>query len=392
GNLIDFDPGANTFSITTTGYFDSYLAKYDSSGGFIHAAQIGGTKDEMILDFALDDSANIYSIGTFSSKDVDFNPSPSATYTVAAKGPWDSFIAKYSKDLDFKLMYTFGDTGSTAYVSTTFRKIKRIRDNLHITGGIGKKNNVDFDVSTSNYYIPNLDTASGSGVYLTYDLNFNLKNAFGLSYKIGQYDTDMDSLGNFYVCGSFLSMGLDFDPGPGNYILNSNFGHDMFLAKYSNSGSFNWAFNIGTNKVSTNNVGADLVFLDDSLNILIIGATENDSIDLDPSINNAIHVSNKPYGKMFFARYKQQSFTGINNFNEELNNYIQVLPNPAFNNIYISIKDEDELLFFNTLSQNISTLRCYRNKVNLFDISNLASGLYYLKSEKTGIIKKIIKQ
>src|SRR5436190_23164970 len=54
----------------------------------------------------------------------------------------------------------------------------------------------------------------------------------------------LDDSGYIYVTGIFNDA-LDFDPGPGNYTLNSNGYSDIFILKLDTAGNFIWARSLG---------------------------------------------------------------------------------------------------------------------------------------------------
>ena len=57
------------------------------------------------------------------------------------------------------------------------------------------------------------------------------------------YGIATDANGNVIITGNFSNT-VDFDPGPGTFNLTANNG-DGFIAKYSATGSFLWAFALG---------------------------------------------------------------------------------------------------------------------------------------------------
>lgn len=72
---IDFDPGAANFNLTASGMQDIFVAKLDSSGGFVWATTTKGTLGAAAETYGLkvDKRDNIYITGQF-SKSIDFDP------------------------------------------------------------------------------------------------------------------------------------------------------------------------------------------------------------------------------------------------------------------------------------------------------------------------------
>lgn len=112
--------------------------------------------------------------------------------------------------------------------------------------------------------------------------------------------------GNVAIAGYFTGS-VDFDPGPGAHILNSNGEKDCFIACYSPSGSFIWAFNIGGDGID---IVYDLAF-DLNNDILVAGSFRGQNVDFDPGTGTAFlsEVGNTVYnpypyaGEIFFAKY-----------------------------------------------------------------------------------------
>jgi hypothetical protein len=91
----DFNPGAGTFSLTTSSQFDydCYIQKVDSMGNFVWVKRFGGTPNQdQGFGIALEDSNHINSTGVFYGT-VDFDPGP-GIYNLTSAGMEDIFISK----------------------------------------------------------------------------------------------------------------------------------------------------------------------------------------------------------------------------------------------------------------------------------------------------------
>src|SRR5690606_23442758 len=137
--------------------------------------------------------------------------------------------------------------------------------------------NVDFDPGVGIF---NLSSSySSSDIYITKtDRNKNLIWA----KKIGSGTSDqghsitIDSSGFVYVTGAFTNS-VDFDPGPGTFLLNSTSGAKMFLLKLDSDGQFIWAV---AHQGSGSSEGSS-VKLDSFGNIFVCGSFKN-TVDMDP--------------------------------------------------------------------------------------------------------------
>ena len=87
----------NDVSLTSNGWIDTFIAKYDISGNCIWAINMGGEYDDYCCSIALDENGNIYGTGSF-GRLADFDPSDEVA-NLSYHGPLplfsDAFIAKY---------------------------------------------------------------------------------------------------------------------------------------------------------------------------------------------------------------------------------------------------------------------------------------------------------
>jgi len=91
-DIVDFDPGAGTFNITSSGSYDSFISKLDAAGNFIWAKSFQGTNQVRNNDLTLDLQGNIYTTGFFQGT-ADFDPG-SGTYNLSAIAATNIYISK----------------------------------------------------------------------------------------------------------------------------------------------------------------------------------------------------------------------------------------------------------------------------------------------------------
>jgi hypothetical protein len=111
--------------------------------------------------------------------------------------------------------------------------------NVYTTGYF--RGTVDFDPGTSTY---NLTSAGDLDIFVS---KLDSSGNFLWAKRIGGTDSDrgngiaVDSLGNVYTTGFFYDI-VDFDPGPGEYLLGSEDSFsDVFVSKLDTYGNFVWA-------------------------------------------------------------------------------------------------------------------------------------------------------
>jgi len=117
----DFNPGFTTNQMTGTA-FDTFLAKYDSTGNYQWAIQAGGTDNDCAYSITLDNNA-IYTTGYF-KKEVDFN-SAAGISNLSSTGVEDVYILKQKECTPVTVSATqnnitcFGGNNGSATLSAT---------------------------------------------------------------------------------------------------------------------------------------------------------------------------------------------------------------------------------------------------------------------------------
>ena len=160
---------------------------------------------------------------------------------------------------------------------------------------------IDLDPSAAVANVSAVNTTHLNAFIAKYDTLHNFNWGFSL-YSTDQSlvsDIGTDINNNIYVAGEFVNQ-MDTDPSAtATYILNAaGAGRDIYVAKYSPAGIFQWAFSIGSS-LSTDYLRK--MICDNDGNTYITG-TISDSVDFDPSaVVHRLYATTS--GTMFIAKY-----------------------------------------------------------------------------------------
>lgn len=227
GGTADFDTGVGTATLNG-GNQSAFFAKYDNSGNYIFAKNLGTAVDNACGDLELDASGNIYVTGVFTGT-TNFNPG-STTNTVATKGFGDIFLAKYDNNGAFQWVNTFGGIG---WEGANAIAIDASND-IYFTGYFGS-GTMDIDPGPAN--VPLTGSTSGALFLGKFNSNGNYiwAGSVGASGYTEGLDLHLDQTGNLYLCGVFANT-QDFDFGSNNVsITSTNSNSDIFFAKYGST-------------------------------------------------------------------------------------------------------------------------------------------------------------
>jgi hypothetical protein len=267
-NTVDFDPGAGTFNLTSTGGIDVFISKLDSSGNFIWAKHIEGTENKMGYSLAIDNSGNVYTAGYFQGT-VIVDPSIGNVNLTSAGGA-DIFICKFNSSGNFEWVKQIGGTDNDFGFSLALD----VSGNIYTAGVF--EGTVDFDPSVGTN---NLTSSGGRDAFISkLDVSGNLiwaKNFGGINDEQAR-SIAIDASGNVYITGHFEGT-ADFDPSVGTFSLTSAGDQDIFINKLDVSGNFVWAKRMG----GANNDSGRSLAIDGSGNIYTTGYFRG-TTDFDP--------------------------------------------------------------------------------------------------------------
>lgn len=340
-------------TLTSSGSSDIFIVKINSTGVYQWAVKAGGSGNDRGLSIALDASNNVFVTGYFNGS-ADF----SAT-TLTSAGLQDVFIAKYStagvllwaeraggtdSDIgngicvdnsgnaivtgEFKGASTFGTTTLNSINGTTDVFIAKIDGTgvfSWIKHGSGTGSNRGIDIGcdasgnvyttgqfSSNFTFDALHTNTMFNVI--YLAKFNSAGAEQWFKTIGggtsafAYSLDVRSVGEVFITGDFTG-DLTFFNSP-NTTLVSTYDNEIFLAKYSPSGSTIWASKSG----SDNAVSARGVAVDATGNSYVIGHFECSFDDYTEDYGEAIFNS-VGYEDIFISKF---SASGLWNYSKHI--------------------------------------------------------------------------
>ena len=263
----DFDDGPGVFNMTSNGDQDLFITEYDSAGNFHWAKHIGGLQGDQVREMKLDNQGNIILMGMYQGT-VDMDPGP-GTANVISLGS-DAFVIK----LDNNGNYIWSRQWQVYSINTMEVDAN---NNIILGGDFGGPADFDPGIGTFNMTAGNLYNdlfVCKIDAYGNFKWAKQMPNQSNASMQ--ELSMESDSKGNIFMAGNF-TQSLDFDPGSGVMVLNSNGDNDGFLVKLDSNGSFSWVKQFGAGGTDK----AWSVSLD-HLDQIILTGYYNGTVDFDP--------------------------------------------------------------------------------------------------------------
>ena len=270
--VVDFDPSAATFNLSSAGGFDAFVLKLSTAGNFVWAKRFGGGGRDEAASIAIDRNNNVYTIGSFEST-ADFDPS-AATFNLVSVNYIDIFISKLDANGNFVWAKSMGGNRYDYGIGIALDA----NDNIYATGEF--QATVDFDPSADTFRLTsngNTTTGPSNSFILKLDANGN----FVWAKKIASSDSNtgyavaIDANSNIYMTGLFRGL-ADFDPNSTVFNLTSAGNYDVFILKLDVNGDFIWAQRMGAASVDR---GASIA-LDANDNVHVTGSFQS-TVDFD---------------------------------------------------------------------------------------------------------------
>lgn len=265
---VDFDPSDETHMLAATGLQDIFVQKLSPDGELLWAHGMGSELAEAGYSIAVDNSGNVYTLGTFALT-ADFDPGMGNT-ELTSLGDWDIFLQKLDTDGNLIWAKQWGSAGSDVGWDIAID----FSGNVICTGYFSET--VDFDPGTGVFELTSLDANDAFVLKLDADGNFLWAHQAGGTGTQTGYSAATDQVGNVLVTGTFRNT-VDFDPGNGTDELTSVTTSAGFVWKLDADGNHLWAIPIGSEtgasprEVATDGLG----------NVITTGLFSN-SADFDP--------------------------------------------------------------------------------------------------------------
>jgi hypothetical protein len=234
-------------NVTTGGSYDIFAVKYSSSGGHTWSKRLGGSGSDNAYGVAVDRNGSVLVAGSFYSPSVDFGGG-----ALTNAGYQDAFVAKYASDGSYLWAKRLG--GANTDIATAVAV--DTNGNVVVAGYF--QGTVDFGGG-------GLTSGGGSDIFVA---KYASDGSYLWAKRFGGTSSDIpkavavDGSGNVAVAGYFQGT-VNFGGG----TLTSAGSSDIFVAKYSSTGSHLWSKSFG----STSSDYGYAVAIDGSGNVVVAG-------------------------------------------------------------------------------------------------------------------------
>lgn len=316
---LDFDPGPLVAGIRSNGSNDVYMKKSSPTGALLWVKRIGGTGNDKRSGSALDAAGNLY-LAINCSGIIDLDPG-SGVYN--SEGLGDALL-KLDKNGDFVWALNFVDLNEGLGLSNI---VVSESNAIYIGGAF--QGHKDFDPGPGTF---NMNTQFGITWTDAFLMKLDASGAFQWAKKWGDSDLDytaaiaLDHQGNILANGLF-KYEVDFDPGPGETILDVDQECTIFVSKFDTSGNFIWVKSLKSEFPSG-------FSLDANDNILIGGVLlGTNDMDPGPGVFNLTPPSG--YRDIFIVKLDADgNFLWAKNMGGNSDDYIKSIDTDELGNVY----------------------------------------------------------
>lgn len=224
---VDFGTGP----VPTNGLADAFLSRHDpANGNTLWVISAGGEVNDLANGVDVDAAGNVFITGGWASDTIRFGPND---HINAGPGFPDIFTAKYSANGNYIWSVTEGGPDNDHADAIVIDRFNNV-----IIGGHYHSTSFVAGSTTLN------NGGMGDPFIFKYDNGGNIQWAkdAGGPFNDFSYSVTVDSSGNSYLTGMFISPSITFGS---TTLTNASGVEDMFLTKYDPNGNELWALGDG---------------------------------------------------------------------------------------------------------------------------------------------------
>lgn len=388
--LVDFDPGAGTYTLNSVAGYDIFISKLDGSGNFLWAKTMGGSFGDYGKSLDLDPLGNVYTTGIYSSN-VDFDPGPGTFSLSNTAGSQATYVSKLDSSGNFVWANQIGGQSGTfvegeGICLDTYGAI-------YLTGDFGGK--IDFNPGAGVYDLA--DTLGGIAYALKLDCLYPTLSIACTSSLLCSGSPCTITVGGGVI--------YSWSTGSSSSSITVNPSVDTIYSV------------IGTDSTGCSNKTTQLIMVNPlplinvvtSDTVLCVGETTTLSAtgansytwSTGSNLNNTIvsptvtttytinGTDNNNCTSMAVFTQSVSACIGILEFSLE-NPTIKIYPNPNNGNFTIESESESTLLISNELGQKIQQLNLNASNNYKVLVNSLNGGVYFITSANCRVNKKIV--
>ncbi len=318
---IIFGTGGNSFSISSTGLRDGFIAKYASDGTFLDAQTLGSSNNDDITTISIDNDQNIILFGRCGEEgDFDFG---SDEHTVFISNSDErNFILKVSPEFDFISVFR------VSCDALNINKLTTTANNNYILAG-NYYGTINFNDTTWLSHQNN--EPAGLVMKITADGNFIWATRIAGETYQDVVDFKLAEDGYTYITGQIQGLSTFLSPVGSQPFQSDSNSRDVFFAKMNQAGNFDYIKIIAG--PGTDQVGG--IEIDQNGNIILVGSYD-DTMDFDPSLNEVV-LTPQGGSSSFIAVYTPDGdYSNVITFQNENHNNATGLALSETDEIYLS--------------------------------------------------------
>ena len=294
GGVATFGKGeANETTLTSSGYNDIFVARYNPDGTLEWAKRAGGALCDVGYGIATLSNNSTVVTGVFAGVATFGQDEPNQTTMVSA-GCHDVFVARYDSDGALEWVKSAGglSTQSSSNVAA-------LSDNSTVVMGYFA-NSSTFGAGETNEQV-----LTSTGLMDIFIARYNSDGTLAWAKQAGGLDADVGMgitklLDNSTIITGAYSGSSTFGSGePNEIVLNSSGSADIFLARYDSNGMLKWAKSAGGASGDDGGNAITMLFG----NLVVVTGYFSGSATFGPGETNETILTSTGAQDIFIARY-----------------------------------------------------------------------------------------